>query len=122
MADLKIPNLNKNSDKYFFKKKLSLRRKSKSKLINESFIMIFFSVLIIYLIYLIPNKISIFKNLLTNFSKLFANVLDSISYIYEICLFIFIVFSLILALILFIGSFSRILKVVKRKTNRLTLK
>ena len=122
MADLKIPNLNKNSDKYFFKKKLSLRRKSKSKLINESFIMIFFSALIFYLIYLIPNKISIFKNLLINFSKLFANVLDSISYIYEICLFIFIVSSLIFALILFIGSFSRILKVVKRKTSRLNFK
>ena len=122
MADLKIPNLNKNSDKYFFKKKLSLRRKSKSKLINESFIMIFFSALIFYLIYLIPNKISIFKNLLINFSKLFANVLDSISYIYEICLSIFIIFSLIIALILVIGSFSRILKVVKRKTSRLNLK
>ena len=122
MADLKIPNLNKNSDKYFFKKKLSLRRKSKSKLINESFIMIFFSALIFYLIYLIPNKISIFKNLLINFSKLFANVLDSISYIYEICLSIFILFSLMFALILFIGSFSRILKVVKRKTSRLNFK
>ena len=122
MADLKIPNLNKNSDKYFFKKKLSLRRKSKSKLINESFIMIFFSVLIIYLIYLIPNKISIFKNFLNNFSKLFANFLDSISYIYEICLSIFIAFSIIFALILIIGSISRILKVVKRKTSRLKLK
>ena len=122
MVDLKIPNLNKNSDKYFFKKKLTLRRKSKSKLINESFIMIFFSALIFYLIYLIPNKISIFKNLLINFSKLFANVLDSISYIYEICLSIFIVFSLIFSLILCIGSFSRILKVVKRKTSRLNFK
>ena len=122
MADLKIPNLNKNSDKYFFKKKLSLRRKSKSKLINESFIMIFFSALIFYLIYLIPNKISIFKNLFINFGKLFANFLDSISYIYEICLSIFIIFSLIFALILFIGSFSRILKVVKRKTSRLNFK
>ena len=122
MADLKIPNLNKNSDKYFFKKKLSLRRKSKSKLINESFIMIFFSALIIYLIYIIPNKNSIFKNLLTNFSKLFANVLDSISYIYEICLFILIMFSLIFALILIIGSFSRIFTVVKRKTSRLNFK
>ena len=122
MADLKIPNLNKNSDKYFFKKKLSLRRKSKSKLINESFIMIFFSALIIYLNYLIPNKILIFKNFLINFSKLFSNVLDSFSYIYEICLSIFIILSLILALILFIGSFSRILKVVKRKTSRLNFK
>ena len=122
MADLKIPNLNKNSDKYFFKKKLSLRRKSKSKLINESFIMIFFSALIIYLIYLIPNKILIFKNLSINFSNLFANALDSISYIYEICLSIFIIFSLIFALLLIIGSFSRILKVVKRKTSRLNPK
>ena len=118
MADLKIPNLNKNSDKYFFKKKLSLRRKSKRKLINESFIMLFFSVFIVYLNYLIPNKMSIFSNLLNNFSKLFNNVIASLSYIYEICLSIFIIFSLFFALILFIGSFSRILKVVKRKTSR----
>ncbi len=121
MADLKIPNLNKNSDKYFFKKKLSLRRKSKSKLIYEAFIMLFFSAVIIYLNYLIPNKISILNNLLDNFSKLFFNFLKSISYIYEICLFIFIILSLILALFLIIGSFSRILKVVKRKTSRVKL-
>ena len=122
MAELKIPNLNKNSDKYFFKKKLSLRRKSKSKLIKESFIMIFFSALIIYLNYLIPNKLSIFNNLLVNFSKLFTNILDSISYIYEICLSIFILLSLIVAFILILGSFSRILKVIKRKTSRLNFK
>ena len=118
MVDLKLLNLNKNSDKFLFKKKLSLRRKSKSKLIKESFIMIFFSILLIYLNYLIPNKILIFKNILNNFSKLITNVLDSISYIYEICLSIFIIFSLILALILLIGSFTRILKVVKRKTSQ----
>ena len=122
MADLKIPNLNKNSDKYFFKKKLSLRRKSKSKLINESFIMIFFSALIIYLNYLNPNKITIFNNLLFNLRKLFANFLDSIFYFYEICLSIFIILSLIFALILIIGSFSRISKIVKRKTSRLNFK
>ena len=122
MADLKIPNLNKNSDKYLFKKKLSLRRKSKRKLIKESFIMLFFSALIIYLNYLIPNKVSIFNNLLNNFSKLFTSFMYSISSIYEICLSIFIIFSLTLALALIIGSFSRILKVVKRKTSRLNFK
>ena len=119
MADLKIPNLNKNSDKYFFKKKLSLRRKSKSKLINESFIMLFFSALIIYLNYLIPDKISIFNNLSSNFNMLFTNFLESISYIYEICLSIIIIFSLFFALVLIIGSLSRILKVLKRKTSRI---
>ena len=122
MTDLKIPNLNKNSDKYLFKKKLSLRRKSKRKLIKESFIMLFFSALIIYLNYLIPNKVSIFNNLLNNFSKLFTSFMYSISSIYEICLSIFIIFSLTLALALIIGSFSRILKVVKRKTSRLNFK
>ena len=113
-----MPNLNKNSDKFLFKKKLSLRRKSKRKLIYESFILLFISSVIIYLNYLIPNKISIFNNLLNNLSKLFANILDSISYLYEICLFIFIIFSLILSLILILGSFTRMLKVVKRKTSR----
>ena len=84
MADLKILNLNKNSDKFLFKKKLSLRRKSKSKLIKESFIMFSFSFLIIYINYLIPNKLLIFKNFLKNFSVLITNIFDSLSYIYEI--------------------------------------
>ena len=122
MADLKIPNLNKNSDKYFFRKKLSLRRKSKSKLIKESFIMLFFSALIIYLNYLIPSKKTIFNNFLNNFSKLSSNVMDSLSYLYEICLSIFIIVSLVFALILIIGSFSRIVKVTNRKTSRLKFK
>ena len=122
MADLKIPNLNKNSDKYFFRKKLSLRRKSKSKLIKESFIMLFFSALIIYLNYLIPSKKTIFNNFLNNFSKLISNVMDSISYLYEICLSIFIIVSLVFAFILMIGSFSRIVKVTTRKTSRVKFK
>jgi len=36
MADLNIPNLNIKSDKYIFKKKLNLRRKSKRRLFTES--------------------------------------------------------------------------------------
>ena len=122
MADLKIPNLNKNSEKFLFKKKLSLRRKSKSKLIKESFIMLFSGVLLVYLNYLIPNKISIFKNLLNNFNKLISNILDSISYFYEIFLAIFIVVSIIFIIILIFGSFSRLLKVLKRKTKKVKFK
>ena len=119
MADLKIPNLNIKSDKFLFKKKLSLRRKSKSKLMKESFIMFSFSFFILYLIYLIPNKILIFNSFLNNFSKLFDNISNSLSYIYEICLVLFIVVFLLLAFILIIGSFYRMLKVVKRKTKRI---
>ena len=119
MADLRIPNLNNKSDKFLFKKKLSLRRKSKSKLIKETFIMLFFSTLIIYLNYLIPNKILIFNNLFNNFSKLVDNMFNSISHIFEIFLAIFIIISMTLALILIMGSFSRVLKILKRKTQRI---
>ena len=122
MADLKIPKLKKNSEKFFFKKKLTLRRKSKSRLIKESFIMICVSVLIDYINYLIPNKILIFKNFVNNFSYLLSYVSNSMYYIYQIFLFIFIVFSVIMVLILILGSFYRILKIFKRKTRKIQFK
>ena len=122
MADLKIPNLNNNSNNFLFKKKLSLRRKSKRNLIKESFFMFSFGILIIYLNYLIPNKISIFSNLLNNFSKLKSNILVLISYSYQVCIAFFIVISLIFAFILMLGTFSRLMKVVKRKSRKYTFK
>ena len=122
MSDLKIPNLNKNSDRFFFKKKLSLRRKSKGKLIKETFIMLSFSIFIIYINYIIPNKISIFESFVNNLGKLINIILDSISYSYEICLAIFIVLSLLVALILMLGAFSRLIKIVKRKSKLIRFK
>ena len=122
MADLRIPNLNKNPDKFLFKKKLSLRRKSKRKLIKESIVMFSISILIIYIIYIIPNKVSIFISFLDNVVKLFNNILDSISYFYEIFLAVFIVFSLIFTLILMLGTFSRLIKIIKRKSRKISFK
>ena len=119
MAELKIPNLNKKSDKYFFKKKLTLRRKSRGKLIKESFLMLSLSILIIYINYLIPEKNLIFDNFFANFSKLIIPLVDIISYLYEICLTLFIIFSLIFSLILIIGAFSRIFRLIKRKTKQI---
>ena len=122
MSDLKIPNLNKNSNKFFFKKKLSLRRKSKRKLLKESFVMLSFSILLFYINHIIPNKISVFNNFSNNFGKLITNIFNSLSYSYEICLAIFIVVSLILALILMLGSFSRLMKIIKRKSRKISFK
>ena len=122
MADLKIPNLNKNYEKFIFKKKLSLRRKSRRKLLKESLVMLSFCVLIIYINFLIPNKISILNNFLYNFKKLIANLFNSLPFVYEISLAIFIMLSLIFALFLVLGSFSRILKILKRKTMRIKFK
>ena len=122
MPDFKIPNLNKNYDKFFFKKKLSLRRKSKKKLIKESFFMIFLSLFIIYVNYVIPSKLLIFNNFLNNFGKLIINIFDSLSFFYEICLAIFIVISLIFALILMLGAFSRLMKIANKKSRKIKFK
>ena len=84
--------------------------------------MLSFSIFIFYINYIIPNKIIIFENFINNFGKLIANVLESVSYTYEICLAIFIVFSSILALILMLGAFTRIMKIVKRKSRQIRFK
>ena len=122
MADLKIPNLNKKSDKFFFKKKLTLRRKSKRKLITESFLMFSLSILIIYLNFLIPDKKIIFDNFFINVNSLLSRLSESFSYFYEICLAILIVLSMIFSMILLLGVFSRLIKIAKRKTRQISFK
>ncbi len=122
MTDLKIPNLNKKSEKFLFKKKLSLRRKSKTKLLKEASIMLFFSIFLIYLNYIIPNKTSIFDDLFNNCGKLIKNIFGSLSYSYEIFLAVYIVVSFIISFILLLGVFTRLIKIVKRKSRRISFK
>ena len=122
MADLNIPNLNIKPDKYIFKKKLNLRRKSKRRLFTESFLLFILSVLLVYINYLIPNKNLLFQNLPSTFNKSFLLLIDLFSYLYEIFLLIFIFVSSFTALILMIGSLYRIFKVSKRKSSKLFIK
>ena len=122
MADLNIPNLNIKSDKYIFKKKLNLRRKSSSRLLTEAFILFILSVLLVYINYLIPNKNLLLKNLPSTFNKSFLLLTDLFSYLYEIFLVIFIFVSSFIALILMIGSFYRLFRVSKRKSKQIIYK
>jgi len=122
MADLNIPNLNIKSDKYFFKKKLNLRRKSKRRLFTESFFLFYLSVLLVYINYLIPNKKLLLQNLPLTFNKSFLLLIDLFSYLYEIFLVIFIFVSSFTALILMVGSFNRLFKVSKRKSKQISYK
>jgi len=122
MADLKIPNLNMNSNKYIFKKKLSLRRKSKKRLFIESACMFILSLFLIYINYLIPNKNLLLQNLPKTLNKSFILLIDLFSNLYEILLIIFIFISSIITLILLIGSFYRIFRVSKRKTKLISYK
>jgi len=122
MADLNFPNLNIKSDKYIFKKKLNLRRKSTRRLFTESFILFILSCLLVYINYLIPNKNLLLKNLPSTFNKSFLLMIDLFSYLYEIFLVIFIFVSSFIALILMVGSFNRLFKVSKRKSKQIIYK
>ena len=122
MADLKIPNLNIKPDKYIFKKKLNLRRKSKRRLFTESFFLFILSVLFVYINYLIPNKNLLLQNLPSTFNKSFLLLIDLFSYLYEIFFVIFIFVSSLTAFILMIGSFYRLFRISKRKSKQIIYK
>jgi len=119
MADLNIPNLNIKSDKYIFKKKLNLRRKSKRRLFTESLFLFILSALLVYINYLIPNKNLLLQKLPSTFNKSFLLLIDLFSHLYEIFLVIFIFVSSFTALILMVGSFNRLFKVSKRKSKQI---
>ena len=122
MPELNIPNLNTKSDKYIFKKKLSLRRKSKRRLFTESFFLFILSLLLVYINYLIPNKNLLLQNMPSTFNKSFLLMINLSSYLYEIFLVIFIFVSSFTILILMIGSFNRLFKISKRKSKQIVYK
>ena len=119
MADLNIPNLNINSNKYIFKKKLNLRRKSNRRLLTESALMFILCLLLFYINYLIPNKSSLLQNFPAAFDKSFVLIMDLFSNLYDLLLVIFIFTSSLTVLILLVGCFYRLLKVFKRKSRKI---
>ena len=122
MADLNIPNLNMKSDKYIFKKKLSIRRKSKRRLLTESAFLFVISVLLAYINYLIPNKNMLLKNLPRTFNDAFLSIIDLSSNLLGIFLVIFIFFSTLTSLILMLGSIYRLFRVSKRRSKQIIYK
>ena len=122
MADLNIPNLNSKSDKYIFKKKLSLRRKSKRRLLSESAFMFILSLFLIYINYLIPDKNLLLQNLSKTLNNAYILIIDLISNLYELFLVGFIFISSVTALILLLGCFYRIFRVMNRKTRQFNYK
>ena len=119
MADLNIPNLNINSKKYIFKKKLNLRRKSNRRLLTESALMFILCLLLFYINYLIPNKSLLLQNFPAAFDKSFVLIMDLFLNLYDLLLVIFIFTSSLTVLILLVGCFYRLLKVFKRKSRKI---
>ena len=122
MTDLNIPNLNKKPDKYIFKKKLTLRRKSKRSLFIESVLMFILSLLLLYINYLIPDKNLLFQNLPRNLNKSFLVIIDLFSNLYEIFLVFFILIISVTSIILLMGSLYRLFRIISRKTKLISYK
>ena len=122
MADLNIPNVNKKTDKYIFKKKLPLRRKSKRTLFIESAFMFFSSLALVYINYLIPNKILLLQSFPKAFKELYVFFIEFGSIVPRILLVVFIFTSLVVSLFLLLGSIYRIIKIFNRKTKKINYK
>ena len=122
MAELNIPNLNMKSDKYIFKKKLTLRRKSKRRLFSESAFLFILSLFLVYLNYLIPNKKLLLQSLPSTLNKSLKILIDLFSNIYDILLVFFIFVSSFAALLLMIGSVYRLFRIANRKSKQITYK
>ena len=122
MTELNIPKLNINSEKYIFKKKLTLRRKSKRRLYIESAFMFVLSILLVYINYLIPNKNLLIQNLSMTLNRSISLIIELSSYILEMFLVIFMFVSSFTALLLMIGSFYRLFRVSKRKSKQIIYK
>jgi len=111
-----------NSDKYIFKKKLNLKRKSKRRLFIESAFLLILSLLLVFVNYLIPNKILLLKNVPATLNNSFMLIIDLLSNLYELFLVVYIFGSYILALILIVGSIYRIFKIFRRKSKQIIYK
>jgi hypothetical protein len=122
MADLKIPNLNMKSDKYIFKKKLGLRRKSKRRLFIESVFLFVLSLLLVYINYLIPNKNLLLQSLPKTFNKSYVLFVDLLSNLFELFLVIFIFVSFFTTLILMVGCFYRLFRVYRSNSKKMIYK
>ena len=111
--------IKKSSKQYLFKNKLSRRHKSKKELIMESLIMMIFAFFLLFINYLIPQKTELIKSFKNNIFNIFSNLLEVLFYSFEILIVLLICFSLLLTLILIIGSINRIFKVFLYKTRKI---
>ena len=122
MTDLNIPNFRLNSNKYIFKKKLNLRRKSKKRLFIESAFMFILGLFLVYINFLIPNKILLIQNFPADLNRSFSLIIELFSNLYGIFLLVFMFISYLLVFILLIGSLYRIVRITKRKTRIINYK
>ena len=119
MSELKIPNLNNRSRQYLFKNKLTIKRKSKMKLLSESLFMFISASVLICINYLIPQKKVLINSFNDNIYQIYLNFLNFFNYFYKVLLVITIFVTLIFAVFLLIGATYRLYRTIIRNTKRI---
>ena len=107
------------SNQYLFKKKINIRRKSKKELVKESFFMMIFGLFLLLLNYCVPQKIELFNSFRKNIFDIYDNLFEIILKSFEIIVVILICFTLIISIVLIIGSISRIIKIFQGKPSKI---
>ena len=107
------------SNQYIFKKKINIRRKSKKELVKESFFMMIFGLFLLLLNYCIPQKIELFNSFRKNIFDIYDNLFEIMLKSFEIIVVILICFTLIISIVLIIGSISRIIKIFQGKPSKI---
>ena len=107
------------SNQYLFKKKINIRRKSKKELVKESFFMMIFGLFLLLLNYFVPQKIELFNSFRKNIFDIYDNLFEIILKSFEIIVVILICFTLIISIVLIIGSIFRIIKIFQGKPSKI---
>ena len=113
-----MPNIKINSRQYLFKNKLNKRGKSRRELIKESFFMMIVGLFLLLLNYLIPQKVELFNSFKNNVLVTLKNLLEILSYSLEILTVLFICFTLLISILLIVGSINRIIKLLLPRSRR----
>ena len=114
--------INNKSNQYLFKNKLNSRFKSKRELIKESFFMMIIGFCLLLVNYFIPEKLILFNSFKKNTFNIIENIFEIIYYSIDIIIVLFICFTLLMSIILIIGSINRITKVFKRKSRKIRIR
>tara|TARA_B100000212_G_scaffold8342_1_gene6264 strand:+ start:845 stop:1198 length:354 start_codon:yes stop_codon:yes gene_type:complete len=117
-----MPKLKNKSRQYLFKNKLNIKRKSRIELMKESFFMMTFGFLLLFLIYIIPQKVKLFNSFNENINIILNNILEILFYSFEILITLLICFALLVSITMIIGSLTRIFKILQPKSRKINLR
>ena len=107
------------SNQYLFKKKINIRRKSKKELVKESFFMMIFGLFLLLVNYYVPQKMELFNSFRKNIFDIYNNLFEIILKSFEIIVVLLICFTLIISIVLIIGSIFRIVKIFQGKPSKI---